>query len=60
MIIREGKAMAYKNRGSFLKCFPKEDRGRIKSYLRTEEIKVHKVSDSKMEQVMQTINEGRL
>jgi len=60
VIIREGKAMAFKDRGSFLKCFPKEDRGRIKSYLRTEGIKVQKASDWKMEQLMQTINGGRL
>jgi len=60
VIIHGGKTNTFKNKGSFLKCFPKEDRGKIKSFLRKENLKVHKVSDLKMEQLMQTINKELL
>lgn len=60
VIIREGVATAFKSKGSFLKCFPKEERGPIKAFLREEGIRVQKASDPEMDYLMLSINEDRL
>jgi hypothetical protein len=60
LIIRAGMATAFKSKGSFLKCFPKEERGPIKAFLREEGIRIQKATDPEMDYLMLTINEDRL
>lgn len=55
--IVEGKSCSFKNNGTFLKCFPKELRGPVKSQIKSRHIRIRKASDLEMQMLMKIINE---
>lgn len=56
-IIKEGGTRRYKGKGSFLKCFPKNQQAEIKAYLKGQRIKFKKAGDSDMKRLLQFINQ---
>lgn len=56
VIVRNGIALPYKNQKSFLKCFPREDRPVIKSFLKEEGIRVQRAGDPEMIFAIQHVN----
>lgn len=57
VIISEGEVNSFKNRGSFLKCFPKELRGPVKSEIKTRHLHIKKADYLQMQVLMQYINQ---
>jgi len=56
-IITEGETRKYKGKGSFLKCFPKNQQAEIKGYLKAQRIKFKKAGDPEMKGLMEFINQ---
>lgn len=59
VLIRDGLSCHFRNRRSFLNCFPREERARAKAYLKEEDIKFRKAGPEEMERLMNRINEKR-
>ena len=56
-IIRDGETRKYKSKGSFLKCFPKNQRTAIKEYLKGQRLKLKKANDREMKRLLEFINQ---
>ncbi|TFH27755.1 MAG: hypothetical protein E4H10_02810 [Bacteroidia bacterium] len=57
VIIFDGEASSFKNKKSFLQCFPKELRGPVKSQIKSQHIRIGKASDLEMQALMKFINQ---
>ena len=55
--IFEGKVSSFKNRSSFIKCFPKELRGPVKSEIKSRHLRIKNAGDQEMQALMQYINQ---
>ena len=55
--ILEGEACSFKNKSTFLNCFPKELRGPIKSQIKSRHIRIRKASDLEIQALMTYINQ---
>jgi hypothetical protein len=56
-IIKEGGTRKYKGKGSFLKCFSKNQQAEIKGYLKGQRIKFKKAGDPEMKRLLEFINQ---